>query len=71
MEVFTDMPGLQFYSGNFLQGFNGTHNLVPREGFALEPQFFPNAVNTPSFDQPLLKKGAVVRHYIRYNFSLI
>ena len=71
MEVFTDMPGLQFYSGNFLQGFNGTHDLIPREGFALEPQFFPNAVNTPSFDQPLLKKGAVVRHYIRYNFNLI
>ncbi len=71
MEVFTDMPGLQFYSGNFLHGFNGTHDLIPREGFALEPQFFPDAVNTPSFPQPLLNKDKIKSYFIRYKFGLL
>lgn len=69
LDVYTDMPGLHFYSGNFLSGFTGTHDLRPREGFALEPQFFPNAVNTPAFARPLLPKGVILSHFIRYEFA--
>lgn len=68
MDIFTDMPGLHFYSGNFLKGFTGTHQLCPREGFALEPQFFPNAVNIPAFASPILRKGESKSFYIRYEF---
>ena len=71
MDIYTDMPGLHFYSGNFLKGNVGTHELSPREGFALEPQFFPNAANVPSFLQPVLKKGTVQSHYIRYVFGIM
>lgn len=49
LEVFTTQPGLQFYSGNFLPN--------SRTGFALETQFYPNAINVKNFDKPILKKG--------------
>ncbi len=70
MDIYTDMPGLHFYSGNYLNGFDGTHDLHPREGFALEPQFFPNAVNTPAFKQPILERGREKTYFIRYEFGI-
>ncbi len=69
MDIYTDMPGLHFYSGNFLKGNTGTHELTPRDGFALEPQYFPNAVNIKKFLQPILKKGEQKTHYIRFTFA--
>mgnify|MGYP002280148913 CR=1 FL=1 len=45
MEVCTDLPGLQFYSGNMLD----TEKYKKRTGFCLETQFLPNAVNCPSY----------------------
>lgn len=71
MDIFTDMPGLHFYSGNFLKGLTGTHQLRPREGFALEPQFFPNAVNIPAFASPVLRKGDQKSYFVRYQFSFL
>lgn len=71
MDIYTDMPGLHFYSGNFLKGNVGTRELSPREGFALEPQFFPNAVNIPRFLQPALKKGERRTYFIRYKFGFM
>ena len=71
MDIYTDMPGLHFYSGNFLRGNTGTHTLSPREGFALEPQFFPNAVNIPNFVQPILRHGVEKTHFIRYDFGFV
>ena len=68
MEIYTDLPGLQFYSGNYLKGFSNSHYIQPHEGFALEPQFFPNAVNTPIFKQPLLKKAEFKSYFIKYRF---
>lgn len=56
MEVFTDLPGLQLYTGNGLGGErackNGAH-YRRRGGFCLETQLFPNAVNLPWFPSPL------------------
>lgn len=69
LDVYTDMPGLQLYSGNFLKGRAACGVLFPRSGFALEPQYFPNAVNTPGFDAPVLRAGEQKTHYIRYIFG--
>ena len=60
LEIFTTMPGLQFYAGNFLNGNptgKGGTEILRRSGFALESQFYPNAINCPNFDQPILKAG--------------
>ena len=47
LEVFTTQCGLQFYAGNWLDN--------KRSGFALESQYYPNAINLPNFDKPILK----------------
>ena len=59
MEVFTDLPGIQFYAGNFLKDEPGKsgHIYHKREGFALETEFYPDSINQPSFLQPVLKAG--------------
>ncbi len=59
LTVYTDMPGMQFYSGNFLDGTAGKGGVSypRRSGFCLETQFYPNSPAHPEFPQPLLKKG--------------
>ena len=65
MAVETTLPGVQFYSGNFMQGH------AKRSGFCLEPQTFPDAVNQPAFGQDvILRPGQVRRDAIRWRFSL-
>ena len=51
LDVFTTQCGLQFYAGNWLDD--------KRSGFALESQFYPNAINLPNFDKPILKAGEI------------
>ena len=70
MEVYTDRPGLQFYSGNYLDkvGKGGTH--YPWRGaVCLETQFFPDAVNKPQWQQPFVKAGQVSRSVTEYKFK--
>lgn len=60
LEVLTTQPGLHFYSGNFLKGvpqLKGDANIDNRHGFALETQYYPNAINLEDVDKPILKKG--------------
>ncbi|MBE7086917.1 MAG: galactose-1-epimerase, partial [Clostridiales bacterium] len=59
LAVYTDQPGVQFYSGNFLSGVKGKGGAVynKRNGFCLETQNFPNAINCPSYPNSVLKKG--------------
>ena len=71
MDLYTNLPGLHLYTGNHLRGFNGTRHYQPYEGLALEPQFFPNAVNQPNFEAPILQAGQVKQYYIRYQFDEI
>lgn len=71
LDIFTDMPGLQLYSGNFLKGRSRFGELEPRAAYALEPQFFPNSANMPQFEQPTLQAGKRCGHYIRYEFGEI
>ena len=62
MLVFTDTPGIQFYSGNYLAGEQGKDGVsyCKRGGICLETQYFPNAVNNPEWDQPITTRG---EHY--------
>ena len=59
MVVYTDMPGIQFYAGNFIDNESGKDGVVytKRSGVALETQFFPNALNNPAWVQPIIPRG--------------
>ncbi len=69
----TTLPGLQLYTGNFLGGPAGKNGaaIAPRTGFALEAQYFPNAVNTQGFETPLLKAGECMQHEIVWKFGTV
>jgi aldose 1-epimerase len=72
LEVSSTEPGLQFYSGNFLDGTligKGGKKYAFRNGFCLEPQHFPDSPNKPQFPSVVLKRGDVYRHTIVYRFS--
>ena len=74
MEVLSTAPGLQFYTGNFLNGTirgKGGRVYEYRNGFCMEPQTFPDAPNKPSFPTALLKPGETYRHTIVYRFSVV
>lgn len=63
MEVHTSEPGVQFYSGNFLQDFR------PRAGLCLETQHFPDSPNQPGFPSTILRPGESFRSQTVYSFS--
>jgi aldose 1-epimerase len=72
LEVYTTEPGLQFYSGNFLNGKDGgkgNKNYQFRTGFALEAQLFPDSPNQPTFPSSVLKKGDKYTQTTIYKFS--
>lgn len=74
MEVYTDMPGIQFYSGNSLNEKNkGKDGAVygRRSGFCLETQYYPDAINQEGFPKPILLPGQVQRHTTIYRFHHI
>ena len=74
LTVLTDQPGVQFYSGNMLDG-----TLVLRDGtsvrqgdaFCLEPQHFPNAPNEPAFPSTVLRPGERYRSRIVLRFGVV
>jgi aldose 1-epimerase len=76
LEVYTDQPGLQFYTGNFLNGTNvGKGGAVYRQygGFCLEAQKFPDAVNRPEWkdvSNPVLRPGEEYRQTTVYRFTV-
>jgi aldose 1-epimerase len=73
MEVFTTEPGLQFYSGNFLDGTNigkGGKKYNHRFGFCLEAQHFPDSPNKPDFPSTTLKPGEMYHQITVYKFSV-
>jgi aldose 1-epimerase len=73
MTCATTKPGIQFYSGNMMQGESGKENSIysKRTGFCLETQYFPNSVNTLEFSAPILKKGETYNHKTTYLFREI
>jgi aldose 1-epimerase len=73
MTVSADQPGVQFYTGNFLDGSTkgkGTA-YVQYAGLCLETQKFPNAINVPAWqDQVIVRPGQTYRHVMVHTFSV-
>lgn len=73
LEVFTDLPGVQLYCGNFLDGTKpgkGGVPMVQHAGFCLETQFYPNTPNTPSFPQCTYDAGEKFESCTVFRFSV-
>jgi aldose 1-epimerase len=71
MEVWTTEPGIQFYSGNFLDGTikgKGGKIYTKHGGFCLETQHFPNSPNQPAFPSTVLNPGETYRQQTMYRF---
>jgi aldose 1-epimerase len=73
LEILSTSPGLQFYSGNFLDGTivgKGGAVYVHRGAFAMEPQHYPDSPNQPSFPSTVLHPGETYHNTIVYKFSV-
>jgi aldose 1-epimerase len=73
LEVLTTQPGLQLYSGNFLDGSLIGRGGVPYhrwQGFCLEAQHFPDTPNHPSFPSAVLEPGEVYAHSVVYRLGV-
>jgi aldose 1-epimerase len=71
LEVWSVEPGVQFYSGNLLDGTLAGEGRVHthRSGFCLEPQRFPDAPNQPEFPSTVLRPGETYETQVLYRFS--
>ena len=73
MQIFTEEPGLQFYSGNFMAGANtisgGTKD-DHRTAFAMETQHYPDSPNQPNFPSTVLRPGQTYKTVTIYKFSV-
>jgi aldose 1-epimerase len=73
MGVFTTEPGMQFYTGNFLDGSirgKGGHPISHRTGFCLETQHFPDAPHHPHFPSTFLHPGDIFHSSTVYRFGV-
>ncbi len=73
LEIHTTEPGIQFYTGNYLDGRLKGKSGQPylhRGGFCLEPQHYPDSPNQPEFPSTLLRPGEVYRSQTVLNFSV-
>jgi aldose 1-epimerase len=73
MKVYTDLPGVQFYSGNHLKSSapgKDDADYALRTGYCFETQFFPDAVNHPEWPQPVIKPGEKYHHFTVYEFGV-
>jgi aldose 1-epimerase len=73
LDVATTEPGIQLYTGNFLDGTltgKGGHVYRHRNGFCLETQHFPDSPNQPAFPSTILRPGGVYRSRTVYTFGV-
>ncbi len=73
LEVYSDQPGIQFYTGNFLDGslkskYEGNYKF--RSGFCFETQNFPNSPNEHSFPSASLRPGEKYLTQTKFKFSV-
>ena len=71
MQLFSNQPGLQMYSGNYMDGSEKGKNGIAhtsRSAMCLEPQVFPNGLRNPHFPSPILKKGEEYKYISMYKF---
>jgi aldose 1-epimerase len=71
LEILTTEPGVQFYTGNNLDGRAAGRGGLYRQsaGLAFEPQGFPNAPNTPNFPTTILRPGESYHQEIQYRLT--
>lgn len=73
MDTYTDLPGVQLYSANWVNGEKGKNGAVygKWQGVCLETQFFPNSANEPNFETPLFGPDKEYRSTTIYQFSCL
>lgn len=73
LEIYTMEPGIQFYSGNLLDGSlkNGDRVYSIYAGFCLEPQHYPDSPNKPQFPSTVLRPGVEYSTRMSFNFSTL
>lgn len=72
LDILSNQPGVQLYTGNFLDGTaigRSGHAYRQGDGIALEPQLFPDTPNQPAFGSARLDRGQTYRNIIIYRFS--
>ena len=70
MDVYTNLPGVQFYAGNFIDkqaGKNGAE-YGPRSGLCLETQFYPDSANKPQFPSAIFGPDRIYDYTTVYEF---
>jgi aldose 1-epimerase len=71
MQTFTDEPGIQFYTGNFLDGIKGKNAVYEEHtGLCLETQHYPDSPNIPDFPSTVLKPGMQYSSQTTYKFAV-
>lgn len=73
LEVWTTLPGMQLYTGNFLDGTvkgKGGIGYTRRSAFCLETQYYPDSPNQPKFPSPVLPRGERYHAMTLYKFSV-
>lgn len=70
MNVYTNMPGMQFYTGNAVKGFKAKENAVyeANPGVCFETQFYPDSVNIEKFPSPVIKAGVLMNTETKFEF---
>lgn len=73
MEVFTDLPGMQFYTANFVNHERGVGGTIyqKRDAACFETQFFPDAIHHEEFQSPVLKKAEEFVTETAYRFTVL
>ncbi|XP_054804817.1 uncharacterized protein LOC129307897 isoform X3 [Prosopis cineraria] len=71
MELWSNQPGVQFYSSNMLKNEKGKDGAIYRKyaAIALETQGFPDSVNHPDFPSQIVKPGEIYKHFMVYRFT--
>lgn len=72
LQIFSNQPGFQMYSGNHLNGSKKGKNgiaYVKQSAMCLEPQVYPNGLNNPHFPSPILKSGQLYKYRSVYKFT--
>ncbi len=72
LQVYTDMPGIQFYSGNFLADVRGKRGSVydKHAGFCLEAEYYPDSPNRPDYPSCIFGPDRKYRHSIEFRFGV-
>lgn len=72
LNLWTTAPGMQFYTGNYVNGIVGKGGAVyeKQSGLCMETQGFPNAINQPNFPSVIVQPGETYKHTMLYEFSV-